>query len=67
MNLDKLNGLLVEKHVSKTELAAELGYSVQNLNKKLTGKGKIYVDEIPIICKFLDITEDSVKCEIFLT
>lgn len=66
MNLDKLNGLIVEKHIQKNLLAKELGYSIQNLNKKLSGKGRIYVDEIPVICEVVGIEDDNLKCEIFL-
>lgn len=66
MNLNKLKGKIVEKGVKKADLAAELGYSVQALNKKLAGTTRISVDEVPIFCKVLGITEYQEKCDIFL-
>ena len=66
MNLDKLNGLIVEKRKSKKSIAEEMGISQQALSKKLNGKTRITTDDATMFCDILQITDLATKAEIFL-
>ncbi len=66
MNLGKLNGKIVEKGIKKKDIAAMFGISVQALNKKLSGKSKISVDDATKFCDILQIENNAEKNQIFL-
>lgn len=67
MRLDKLNGVIAEKGISKTRLAKEFGITLQAMSKKLKGKTKITGEDAIKFCDILGITNAEQKCEIFLT
>ncbi len=66
MNLRKLNAKFVETGVTKKNVAKEFGISVQALNKKLSGKTRISMDDAEKFCTALNIVDYKEKCEIFL-
>lgn len=66
MNLGKLNGKIAEKGVKKKDIANMFGISIQALNKKLTGKSKISVDDATKFCEILEIENNAEKNQIFL-
>lgn len=47
--------LLKKKHIKKQDLATPLGETPQNISFKLNGKCRIYVQELKILCDFLEI------------
>ena len=56
----KLKGLLVEKNVTKQELAQILKISVSTLNFKINGKSDFSVREAKIVSKFLGKTIEEI-------
>lgn len=67
MKYDKLRGVIAENGIKKSALASAFGMSVQALNKKLNGETKTTVDDAIKFCNILNITDNELKCEIFLT
>ena len=66
MNLGKLNGKIVERGIKKSFIANSFGISIQALNKKLSGKTKITVDDAIKFCEVLSIDDCKERNEIFL-
>lgn len=64
MNYDKLKGKMREKKISQSEMARNLGITVQAFNGKINGKRQFTVEEAVGISKFLRL-DDPV--EIFFT
>lgn len=67
VNTCKLKAVMVELGFSQVSLASQLGMSKNTLNAKLNGRAKITVDEAKELCDVLGLTDNKIKCEIFLT
>ena len=67
VNLPKLNGKIVESGIKKNYIAKKFNISIQALNKKLSGKTKISVDEALKFCDILHIDDFKEKNDIFLS
>ncbi len=62
VDLAKLNGVIVEKSKAKKInlkkiIASDLHISLQALGKKLNGKSKIFVDEVEVFVRVLELTD----------
>lgn len=55
-----LKGIIHDKGFNQTQLAKELGISVQTMNAKLNGKTEFYISEAIEIGKILGI--DNIGC-----
>lgn len=66
MNLNKLNGKIVESGIDKKVIAQAFNISMQAMYKKLRGASKITVDDAIKFCEIIPIENDSEKIEIFL-
>ncbi|WP_338209358.1 helix-turn-helix transcriptional regulator [Lactiplantibacillus paraxiangfangensis] len=67
MNMDRLRGLLVERHVTQDELAVALGINRSTLYRKISEGGKRFTaDEIFKMKDFIPLSDQEV-IDIFLT
>lgn len=66
MDLNKLNGLIVEKGKSRKTLAKDFGITVQAIGKKLNGTSKITVEDAEKFCKYIPIDDLVLRNQIFL-
>lgn len=66
-NAQMLKGAIAEAGYTQARLAEKLEMSVNTLSSKISGKTKFTVDEATLICKVLNIVDDTRKVHIFLT
>ncbi|MBQ4544086.1 MAG: helix-turn-helix transcriptional regulator [Oscillospiraceae bacterium] len=62
----KLRGRMAEMGYSQTSLAKHLQINKNTLNAKMNGRSDFSVDDALKICNALNISDDKMKCEIFL-
>lgn len=62
---NKLLGLMKEKQITQSELAAKIGNTTGTLNLKLNNKARFKQNEIIEICKILDIRGDEISAYFF--
>ena len=65
--MPKLIGIMAEKGFSQRKLANELGVSKNTINAKLRGKSRFDTEEASRLCEILNIEDDALKLEIFLS
>ncbi len=66
LDAQKLKGKIVEAGITQGELAKRIGISQNTLTRKLTGRRDFTIGEIDRICNVLQITDNSLKAQIFL-
>ncbi len=67
MQTNLLKAKIVEKDISRSFLASQLGMSTNTLSYKLCGHRPFDVDEVIKLCEVLGITDPAEKAQIFLT
>ena len=65
VNTNKLKALMVLKGFTQRKLAEETGIGINPLNEKINNKTVFRCDEVDKICKALEITDTTEKCDIF--
>lgn len=65
MKLHKVKGKLKENNLTYGEFSSMIGMSVTTFSDKINGKKRFYIDEIKIISKILNFTDEE-KIDIFL-
>lgn len=65
MKLNKLKGKIAEKGLKKSDISKCFGITIQALNKKLSGKTKITVEDANKFCKILNLTDANEIYDIF--
>ena len=66
LKLDKLKGKLKECKFTYSDVAKILNVSVTTVNSKMNGETRFYAEEIRILSKALNLTNDE-KIDIFLS
>lgn len=64
-NLNKLNGLVVEKFKTKRKFAKSMGLSERTIYLKLQGKIEFKPSEIDTACTILEIPENKIPIYFF--
>jgi len=64
VDIDKLNGKIVERATTKEAIADEIGIDMSTFNRRLKS-GKLLIGDIHKMCKVLDLSS-SEAIEIFL-
>ena len=59
VNSNLLKGKIKEKAYTQSDIAKEIGVSLQSFNSKINGKRKFTLDEVVKICKVLKIEEPN--------
>lgn len=67
MSFAKLRGLMAEKGITQRELASKIGCSENTIGVKIRGLASFNTDEILAICDALEIKDNALKAEIFLS
>lgn len=67
MQTNLLKAKIVEKDISRSFLASQLGMSTNTLSYKLCGHRPFDVDEVIKLCEILGIADPAEKAQIFLT
>ena len=65
MNVPKFKAKLVEKEISRTELASLWGCTTRTVTNKITGKSPVSLDEAKAFSKRAELTDEE-KFVIFL-
>lgn len=64
-NLDKLNGLVIEKCYTRRNFAAKMGLSEKSIYLKLKGKVEFKPSEIDKACEILNIKAEDIPSYFF--
>ncbi|MCR4889334.1 MAG: helix-turn-helix domain-containing protein [Ruminococcus sp.] len=67
LNANLLRGAIARAGMNQYEFAAKLGITPNTLTTKLMGRTSFTLDEVDKTCEILAITDNSEKCDIFLS
>ena len=67
LNANLLKGAIARAGMNLYEFAVKLGISPNTLTSKLMGRTSFTIDEVDKTCEILAITDNSEKCDIFLS
>lgn len=67
LNANLLRGAIARAGMNQYEFAAKLGIRPNTLTSKLMGRTSFTLDEVDKTCEILAITDNSEKCDIFLS
>ena len=59
--------IMEDKKMTQVKLAKEINICKNTLNSKINGRGKFDTKEVDDICEVLNITDDCLKAQIFLS
>ena len=65
MNINKLNGRMVEMNITNAQLAEALGIDDATLYRKKAGTSDFYRKEIQMIKEVLNLSDDDVRAIFF--
>ena len=66
INERKLKSKMALMGITQKDLAAKMKKAENTISAKLSGKSRLYLDEIDDLCVILEISSTSEKAEIFL-
>jgi transcriptional regulator with XRE-family HTH domain len=65
INAHKIKTRIYELQLTQDEIAKEMSLDYSTVNAKLSGKRRIYIDEVAKLCKILHITTSAELKEYF--
>ena len=66
MNSNLLKSKIIAAGMTQKELAARMGISKNTVTAKISGKSRLRVDEVDLMCAILDIHDFAERANIFL-